>query len=402
MNKFVSRRDWLQTSACALAGLVGPATAAWAAGPSGAAATAQKPVAAKPVPSQNPTHWPAWEGFKKQFVSASGRVISNDPEGSRTYSEGQSYALFFALVANDRAMFDAVLKWTEDNLCGGDMTARLPAWLWGQRKDGDWGVIDSNSASDSDLWIAYALGEAGRLWGDRRYRALSSLLAARVMREETADIPGLGLTLLPAPKGFEEGAGRWRLNPSYLPMHLMHWLAATETDPRWAQLAESSLQLIVRSAPKGFSPDWTLYDVREGFLVYPEGNKGQGTYNAIRVYTWAGMMHADAPGVRQLLSTLAPMARFVRDKGYPPESIDIVSGQPSGPGSSGFSAAMLPFLHAVGDTATLRAQVLRLQARPLRPDAYYEHVLGLFGQGWLDGWFRFTPTGHVQPRWKPA
>lgn len=130
MNKYVSRRDWLQSSACALAGLLGPAAAAWAAGPSGAAATAQKPVAAKPVPSQNPTHWPAWEGFKKQFVSASGRVISNDPEGSRTYSEGQSYALFFALVANDRAMFDTVLKWTEDNLCGGDMTARLPAWLW--------------------------------------------------------------------------------------------------------------------------------------------------------------------------------------------------------------------------------------------------------------------------------
>ena len=103
-----------------------------------------------------------------------------------------------------------------------------------------------------------------------------------------------------------------------------------------------------------------------------------------------------------LLSTLAPMAHFVRDTGYPPESIDIVSGQPTGPGSSGFSAAMLPFLQAVGDTATLRAQVLRLQARPLRPDAYYEQALGLFGQGWLEGWYRFTPTGHVQPRWKPA
>jgi endoglucanase len=185
-------------------------------------------------------------------------------------------------------------------------------------------------------------------------------------------------------------------------MHLMHWLAATESDPRWASLAENSLQLIVRSAPKGFSPDWTLYDAREGFLVYPEGNKGQGTYNAIRVYTWAGMMHADAPGARQLLSTLAPMARFVRDKGYPPESIDIVSGQPSGPASSGFSAAMLPFLHAVGDLATLQAQVLRLQARPLRTDAYYDHVLSLFGQGWLNGWFRFTSTGQVQPRWKPV
>ena len=395
MNKHVSRRHWLQT--CALGGLAWSAAPTWAANATRSATAVKNPVAA-----QTFTGWPAWEAFKKQFVSASGRVVSNDPKGSRTYSEGQSYALFYALVANDRAMFDTLVKWTEDNLCGGDMTARLPAWLWGQRPDGQWGVIDSHSASDSDLWIVYALGEAGRLWGDRRYQALSSLLAARVLREETVEMPGLGLTLLPGPKGFEEGPGRWRLNPSYLPMHLMHWLATTETDPRWVSLAESSLQVLLRSAPRGFSPDWTLYDVREGFLVYPEGNQGQGTYNAIRVYTWAGMMHADAPGRHTLLSTLAPMAGFVRDQGYPPESIDILSGQPSGPGSSGFSAAMLPFLQAVGDAATLRAQVLRLQARPLRPDAYYEQALGLFGLGWLEGWFRFSPTGHVQPRWKPA
>lgn len=399
MNKQPSRRDWLQTCACAVGGMVWPVVDARAAGTPGSAKVAKTTTPAKPPA---PAVWPAWEAFKKQFVSESGRVNVNDPEGSRTYSEGQSYALFFALVANDRAMFDALVQWTENNLCGGDMTARLPAWLWGQRKDGDWGVIDSNSASDSDLWIAYALGEAGRLWGDRRYQALSALLAARVLREETAEMPGLGLTLLPAPKGFEEGPDRWRLNPSYLPMQLMHWLVATEPDPRWVQLADSSLQVILRSAPKGYSPDWTIYDAREGFLVYPEGNKGQGTYNAIRVYTWAGMMHADAPGVRPLLSTLAPMARFVRDKGYPPESIDILTGQPSGPAPSGFSAAMLPFLQASGDQATLRAQMLRIQARPLRPDAYYEQVLGLFGQGWMDGWFRFAATGHVQPRWKPA
>ena len=346
--------------------------------------------------------WPAWEAFKAQFINEGGRVVSDDDGGGQTYSEAQAYALFFALVANDRPMFDKLLRWTENNLCGGDMTARLPAWLWGKRPDGTWGVIDSNAASDSDLWIAYALGEAGRLWNERSYRALSALLAARILREETADIPGLGHTLLPAPKGFVLANGRWRLNPSYMPMHLMHWLAAgTDADPQWKKLVDSSLKVIRGSSPKGFTPDWTVYDAKQGFLVDTDGKeRGQGTYNAIRVYLWAGVMHTDAPSRNALLDTLAPMARYVREQGYPPESIDILTAQASGPAPSGFSAAMLPFLRAAGDDKALQSQRMRLEARPLRPAAYYEQVLALFGLGAIDGQYRFTPVGQLIVRWK--
>ncbi|PJI96700.1 endoglucanase [Acidovorax sp. 69] len=347
--------------------------------------------------------WPAWEAFKAQFINDGGRVVSDDGDSGQTYSEGQAYALFFALVANDRPMFDKLLRWTENNLCEGDMTARLPAWLWGKRPDGTWGVIDANAASDADLWIAYALGEAGRLWNERSYRALSSLLAARILREETADIPGLGPTLLPAPKGFVQANGRWRLNPSYIPMHLMHWLAAgAEADPQWKKLVDSSLKVIRGSSPKGFTPDWTVYDAKQGFLIDDQGKeKGQGTYNAIRVYLWAGVMHTDAPGRKALLDTLAPMARYVRDQGYPPESIDILTVQASGPAPSGFSAAMLPFLRAAGDDKALQSQRMRLEARPLRPTAYYEQVLALFGLGAFDGQYRFTAAGQLIVRWKP-
>lgn len=46
--------------------------------------------------------WPAWEQFKKDYISQEGRVI--DPSDARkiTTSEGQSYGMFFALAANDR------------------------------------------------------------------------------------------------------------------------------------------------------------------------------------------------------------------------------------------------------------------------------------------------------------
>lgn len=348
-----------------------------------------------------PMTWPAWDAFKARFISEGGRVISDDGDGGQTYSEGQAYALFFALVANDRPMFEKLLRWTENNLCEGDLTARLPAWLWGKRPDGSWGVIDGNAASDADLWIAYALGEAGRLWNDRQYRALSTLLGARILREETAQIPGLGTTLLPGPTGFVQGAGRWRLNPSYMPPHQMHWFAAHHEDARWKALADSSLKVIRGASPQGFAPDWTVYDARQGFMLDEQGKeKGQGTYNAIRVYLWAGVMHAQTPGRAPLLSTLAPMARFVREHGYPPESVDIVTGKASGPAPSGFSAALLPFLRAAGDTAALQSQRTRLEARPLRPGAYYEQVLALFGVGAFEGQYAFSATGQLVPRWK--
>jgi endoglucanase len=185
-------------------------------------------------------------------------------------------------------------------------------------------------------------------------------------------------------------------------MHQMHWLAAADFDPQWKRLVDSSLKVIRGSSPKGFTPDWTVYDAKQGFLIDDkEPEKGQGSFNAIRVYLWAGVMHPKAPGRKALLDTLAPMARFVRDQGFPPESIDILTAQASGPAPSGFSAALLPFLQAVGDEKALQSQRLRLQARPLRPTAYYEQVLALFGLGAFERQYRFTVTGQLMARWKP-
>jgi endo-1,4-beta-D-glucanase Y len=385
MNRNMPRRRVLKT----LAG-VGVTVVAW-------------PDALSQVgtsPSKPPRHWPVWENFRQQFISEGGRVIDRSSARSQTFSEGQGYALFFALVADDRTTFEKVLRWTEDNLCGGDLTARLPAWLWGQRNDDTWGVIDSNSASDADLWIAYALGEAGRLWNERRYRALSSLISARILREETAHLPGLGPSLLPGAHGFVVTPTRWRLNPSYMPMQLMGWFAAHEPQPIWQQLAESALKIITGASPRGLAPDWTLYDAQQGFLTDLQGDeKGQGGYNAIRVYLWAGMLHPAAPERPVLLTTLTPMAHYVRDNGQPPESIDIQTGHSDRPGPSGFSAALLPFLDAIRDKSTLQLQLDRIEARPLRPEAYYEQALGLFGGGWWEGRYRFAANGRLQPRW---
>ena len=73
--------------------------------------------------------WPLWDDFDARFVEPNGSVV-DVTFGGKTTSEGQSYGLFFALVANQRQHFDSILKWTSDNLANGQLGDRLPAWLW--------------------------------------------------------------------------------------------------------------------------------------------------------------------------------------------------------------------------------------------------------------------------------
>ena len=106
--------------------------------------------------------------------------------------------------------------------------------------------------------------------------------------------------------------------------------------------------------------------------------------------------------VQKWASTLRPMAQRVRQDGQPPETVDILSGQVGRPGPGGFSAALLPFLQAQQDSATLQLQRTRLAARPLQANAYFEQALALFALGFMEGQYRFAADGQLQPRWSPA
>lgn len=346
--------------------------------------------------------WPRWDAFKRDFVSADGRVIDVGSADARTVSEGQAYGLFFALVANDRPAFDAILHWTENNLAQGDLSAHLPAWLWGRGADGAWRVLDANAASDADLWIAYALVEAGQLWRERSYTARGALLAKRVLDRESAMLPGLGVTLLPGPTGFRLANDRWRLNPSYSPPQVIRGLGTRlPDDRRWAGLAASTGRVLIDTAPKGFSPDWALYRAGAGFAPDTDSH-AESAYNAIRVYLWAGTLDPSDPLAAPLLARFAPFAEYVAAHGAPPEKVDTTTGVACAhDGNGGFSAAAIPFLDARGQHALADAQAARVDAlaRQSLP-GYYTSVLTLFGLGWRDGRYRFAADGTLDVRWR--
>lgn len=337
-------------------------------------------------------NWPAWESYKQHMVSPEGRVIDRSTQQQITTSEGQSYALFFALVANDRDSFDRLLNWTRDNLAGGDLASRLPAWQWGLDKTGQWQVLDPNNASDADLWIAYSLLEAGRLWRRPDYLQLGNHVLWRSAAQTLRKLPGLGLMLLPGDVGFESAQG-WRLNPSYVPPQLFARFALIA--PIWSEVAKNSRRLLIDGSPKGFVPDWLIWQAGQGGII--EGQNAKGSYDAIRVYLWSGMLAPDAPERASLLAHLKPMAEATARLGFVPEQVATATGEHAGTGPVGFSAALFPLL--ANDSAALSTQRERLRLNPPLADAYYNQSLLMFGQGWDEQRYQFDKDGRLQPNW---
>jgi endoglucanase len=145
----------------------------------------------------------------------------------------------------------AALAQTEVNLASGDLAKHLPAWLWGHSKHDRWEVLDSNSASDADLWMAYIVLEAGQAWNDPRYTTIGIALAKKISADEVVQVPELGMVLLPAPRGFHSDDS-YRLNTSYMPVQLLLRLSHVVPDGPWAQMVAGAPGLLVDCASHGF------------------------------------------------------------------------------------------------------------------------------------------------------
>lgn len=359
------------------------------------------------------SQWPLWKAYQSRFIDAQGRVF--DPVGDqRTTSEGEAYALFFSLAAGDRASFDRILGWTQANLAEGDLGTHLPAWLWGKAADGSWKRLDAGSAADADVWLAYTLAEAGRLWKAPAYTALAQRLVAQIAQKEVVDLPGFGPMLLPGPVGFAHGKS-WTLNPSYLPVSVFERLAGVDPAGPWRAIAERIPLLVRQSARHGFAMDWVEYRPGDGFApatmqgpaaVNQQGGASLGSYDAIRVYLWAGMMPAGA--ARQALLDAVPgMGVYLATHDMPPEKItpDGMPGAQAGP--VGFSAALVPYLRAFPGLSKASAkQWIRLKSEQDssglygKNPAYYDQNLVLFATGFMENRFSWGPGGELRVEWK--
>lgn len=346
--------------------------------------------------AQSQKDWPLWQSFWQEFVTLDGRVVDPYNDKNITTSEGQSYALFFALVNNQPERFSLLLDWTEKNLAQGDLTKYLPAWQWGKAENGQWQVLDNNSASDSDLWIVYSLLEAARLWHKPEYFRLANKMAELILAHEVAELPGLGQTLLPAPYGFYQQGKLATLNPSYVPLQLLEHLANALDNEKWTHLLHSSYQLISASSPLGFAPDWVDFDENHGLIH----NKPKGSYDAIRVYLWSGMLASSSTYAKNLRAMHQPILKVTEKNNYPPISVDVTQGITKGRGGTGFMAALLPLAMQSKKDNLVDTLLANIAQAPLQPGkSYYNHMLTLFGMGWYEQRFSFEKNGKLQLPW---
>ena len=101
------------------------------------------------------------------------------------------------------------------------------------------------------------------------------------------------------------------------------------------------------------------------------------------------------------------MAGYLKTHPLPPQQVDQ-QGRPINPNAPpGFSAAVIPYLRAVGMGSQSMTQMERLAATKDAANGlfgnngdYYDQNLALFATGWIEQRYRFDRGGVLRVKWR--
>jgi endoglucanase len=119
------------------------------------------------------------------------------------------------------------------------------------------------------------------------------------------------------------------------------------------------------------------------------------------------MANREMPARDTVLKAVSGMANYLRQNPQPPERVDAEGVPQNVVGPVGFSAALLPYLDATGNKASLEQQKSRIQSQRNsitqlfgQQHTYYDQNLALFATGWMERRFRFGSGGELIVSWK--
>lgn len=230
-----------------------------------------------------------WAHYKKTFIRPDGRVVRPEHKND-TVSEGQAYAMIFAVMLDDQETFETVRQWTQKYLSRREKHGdRLLAWHWQDGKVADW-----NAASDADVDHAMALALAHRRWRDRTYLNEAKAVAKDILAGETRDLPHFGRVLMPGTWGKSDD-GEMIVNPSYFSPAAFRMLSDTTGDLRWQDLAASAYRLWGTSGTRlgerpgvGLPPDWCVIQETGGLAPAKDRSADYG-WESLRLPMRAGL-----------------------------------------------------------------------------------------------------------------
>lgn len=216
--------------------------------------------------------------YKQNFMSQDGRIMDRD-KNNITTSEGQSYMMLRALIMEDKSTFDLVYEWTKNNLQRNDS---LFAWLWGKNKDGEYKILDNNSASDADVDIAFALLCAYRQWHNYKYLEEATCIINSIWINEVKQI-GNYLVLMPGAN--QALAKQIEINPSYFSPYAFRLFQKYDELHDWNLLVDSSyfyLNAVMSKTKTNLPPNWFL--IKNEQIVLENSERSDFSYDAVRVF----------------------------------------------------------------------------------------------------------------------
>lgn len=262
-----------------------------------------------------------WPSYRRAFIRPEGRVVDTGNNGI-SHSEGQGYAMVLAVAAQDRETFARLWEWTSRELY--IRTDGLAAWRWepGQTPP----VTDRNNASDGDLLIAWALGEAGLRWDVPEYTEAMRRISAALFRHAVIE-SRVGPVLLPGVEGFDA-----KNQPDGPIVNLSYWifpaidrLEVLSPEQDWAGLRRAGLSLLrtSRFGPLRIPPEWISIGAKQS---QPAAKfERRFSYNAVRIplyLAWSSRVPAEQ--LRPFLTM------WNAGRGVGPFVIDIDDGRASG------------------------------------------------------------------------
>lgn len=218
-----------------------------------------------------------YENYKKNFMSQDGRIIDTQ-RNNITTSEGQSYIMLRSVLSDDKSTFDLTYNWAKNNLQRPDF---LFAWHWGKSNNGEYKILDENSASDADIDIAFALILAYEKWGEKKYLEAARPIINSIFENETKQI-GDYLVLMPGI--LQVSSQKTEINPSYFATYPFKVFQKYDEKHDWNKLVDSSyhfLKLSIKTTKTGLPPDWCLI---ENDKILLEMDKSDFSYDAIRIF----------------------------------------------------------------------------------------------------------------------
>lgn len=223
-----------------------------------------------------------WEAFKTNFIGQDGRVVDYY-NGRVSHSEGQGYGMLLAVKYDDKAVFDKLWQWTQDNIAV--RNDHLFAWKWGERTSGVWGVVDYNNATDGDILIAYALIKADEEWPNNNYKNTALKIIKSVRENLAVEWNGHQL-LLPGYHGFIRENDRFIVNPSYVIFSAYRAFAKVDAEAFWQKVYKDSMLLVAKSCFGSLKmpADWVMLEGRD--IAVCNERKPYFGYEAIRVFLY--------------------------------------------------------------------------------------------------------------------